>query len=518
MASLLKRYAPYVLPLFVALLYGLLLLHGANLVTADLGRHIENGKLFFEHWFPIGTNTYSYTYPDFPVINHHWLSGVLFYLVFLLGGFKGTHLFFIAASIAAFLIFFRIAEKKAGLFLASIAALFFMPLIVERSEIRPEALSYLLAGIFFHLLLRYRSGDLSPKRLLVTLAALQILWVNLHIYFFVGWILAGTFLFESILVSGFKSKETKILSLCLGALFAASLINPSMIRGALVPFTIFHQYGYRLVENQSVWFLQKIMDRPMYFFFEFALAALAVSFIGVFARKRKNIGIAEIIFALGFGAAGLFAVRNFTLFALFAFPLVAENVAHVLPPGIFSSLSSRRLVSWSAGVLLLVVLLFMSGEMRTFVAYPPFQLGLLSGNEKSAQFFLEHKITGPIFNNYDIGGYLIFYLYSKEKVFVDNRPEAYPESFFQNTYIPMQENDAIWKAQDEKIGLNSIFFSYRDFTPWAQQFLIARVKDPQWAPVYVDRYAIVFLKRNEKNRPLITQFEIPQSAFTIQHG
>jgi len=131
---------------------------------------------------------------------------------------------------------------------------------------------------------------------------------------------------------------------------------------------------------------------------------------------------------------------------------------------------------------------------------------------------LEHKITGPVFNSYDIGGYLIHYLYPQEKVFVDNRPEAYPTSFFQNTYIPMQEDDAVWKAQDEKIGFNSIFFSYRDFTPWAQQFLIARVKDPLWAPVYIDPYAIIFLKRNEKNKSVIAQFEIPQSAFAVSHG
>lgn len=515
MLSLLKRYTPYTLPLLLAVLYALLLLHGANLVTADLGRHVTNGKLFFEHWFPIGTNTYSYTYPDFPVINHHWLSGVLFYFAFLVGGFKGAHLFFIAASVAAFSIFFKIAEKKAGIFLASAAALFLMPLIADRSEIRPEALSYLLAGIFFHLLLRYRSGNLSPKRLIVTLAFLQVLWINLHVYFFVGWVLAGTFLFESVCRSGFKDKHTKIFASCFAAVLAASFINPATISGALVPLTIFHQYGYALVENQSVWFVEKILGRN-YFFFKIASVLFAASFVAVFVWARKKIGIAEVIIALGFSAAAYIAIRNFTIFALFAFPLLAENVAALLPPGASPPLFSRKLAHWSSGFLLFGILLFMSGEMRTFVAYPPFQLGLLPGNEKSAEFFLDHNITGPIFNNYDIGGYLIHYLYPKEKVFVDNRPEAYPASFFQNTYIPMQNDEVVWKTQDERYGFNSVFFSYRDYTPWAQHFLIARVKDPTWAPVYVDPYAIIFLKRNEKNQSVIAQFEIPQSAFTVQ--
>jgi len=55
-------------------------------------------------------------------------------------------------------------------------------------------------------------------------------------------------------------------------------------------------------------------------------------------------------------------------------------------------------------------------------------------------FFKENNLQGPIFNNYDIGGYLIFNLFPQEKVFVDNRPETYSSEFFQEDYIPMQED------------------------------------------------------------------------------
>jgi hypothetical protein len=55
------------------------------------------------------------------------------------------------------------------------------------------------------------------------------------------------------------------------------------------------------------------------------------------------------------------------------------------------------------------------------------------------------NLKGPIFNNFDIGSYLIFRLYNKSlpagrQVFVDGRPEAYPASFFQITYILMQQD------------------------------------------------------------------------------
>src|SRR5262249_23586842 len=61
--------------------YGFYLAHQVNLTVGDLGRHLKNGQLFIESgWIP-KINLYSYVYPDYPFINHHWGSGVLFYAV-----------------------------------------------------------------------------------------------------------------------------------------------------------------------------------------------------------------------------------------------------------------------------------------------------------------------------------------------------------------------------------------------------------------------------------------------------
>ena len=136
-----------------------------------------------------------------------------------------------------------------------------------------------------------------------------------------------------------------------------------------------------------------------------------------------------------------------------------------------------------------------------------FGVGLLKGNNAAAEFFKANQIKGPIFNNYDIGGYLIYHLYPQEKVFVDNRPEAYPSEFFEDVYIPMQENEAVWQAQDDLHQFNAIFFSHRDATPWGQKFLVTLVDDPNWAPVFVDQFAIIFLKRNNHNEEISKKYE-----------
>ena len=159
--------------------YGAFLFHKIDLTTSDLGRHIKNGEEILDGNFGVlYQNHYSYTEPGYPFVNHHWLSGVVFYLIWKTSGFTGLHLFFIALSLITFWIFFDLAKKIGGFALAAPAALILIPLIAERVEARPEVFSYLFSGIFL--------WTLWNKRRLWTLPVLMLLWANLHVYFFTG--------------------------------------------------------------------------------------------------------------------------------------------------------------------------------------------------------------------------------------------------------------------------------------------------------------------------------------------
>ncbi len=48
----------------------------------------------------------------------------------------------------------------------------------------------------------------------------------------------------------------------------------------------------------------------------------------------------------------------------------------------------------------------------------------------AADFLISHRITQPIFNTYEYGGYLIWRLWPQERVFIDGR--ALSESVFRN--------------------------------------------------------------------------------------
>ena len=79
----------------------------------------------------------------------------------------------------------------------------------------------------------------------------------------------------------------------------------------------------------------------------------------------------------------------------------------------------------------------------------------------------------------------------------------------------MQENNDVWHKIDGQYGFNVICFYRHDLTPWGQNFLVNRIGDPEWAPVYVDLFTIIFLKRNQQNKPVIDAFELPRSMFSV---
>ena len=501
----------------VALL-GFLYAHKINLVTADLGRHLKNGELFLQTWQPIKTNFYSYTEPNFPVINHHWASGALFFLIWKITGFSGLQLFFIALNLSAFLICFNIARKHIGVGLATLLALPIIPLLAERTEIRPEALSYLFAALFFWIVFSVRNGARSARFLWI-LPLIQIFWVNSHIFFFLGPAIIGAFLLESIIAQSRRHNALTFLTALAGTAIAAC-INPFGIRGIVAPFTILKNYGYLIVENQSVWFIQKLFAKPSTYIFEFVFLLLALSVIIFFVKKRARVlsHLAFVFLAAGFSFLAWFQIRNFALFGLIALPLTAFFLKEAFG-GKISAINNQRekIALWFAGATVCVAgLLLVSTNLPQYIPYwRQFGFGLEEGNNAAADFMQKNGITGPLFNNYDIGGYLIWHLFPKERVFVDNRPEAYRVDFFKKTYVAAQENESVWRDVENMHRFNAIVFSYHDMTPWGQKFLISRINDPEWAPVFADQYVIIFLKRNEKNLPLIRAHEIPKNAFRV---
>ena len=509
------------LGIFILLLVwlGFLMAEKIDLTTADLGRHLQNGKWVVENNFnlseknsPVHENFYSCTNADFPVVNHHWGAGVIFYEIYKFAGFDGLSLFYILLSLAAFSIFFVVAKRESNFTVAAIFSVALIPLMAERREVRPEVFSCFFAAFFLWTLWSWQKKELANSRLYI-LPFLMVLWVNMHVYFFLGLFLIGAywlqemaqFLFAKLSDEEFleKVRGAKNLTVVLILSTLAALLNPFGWKGLVYPFQIFKNYGYTIVENKSVWFVENYgIVNSNFMLIKAVLILLILSFVLIFIINKKKTSIPYLIFAIFFGTIGWLAIRNFTMLGFFALPILAANFENIFTPGKKDNLLAKENGIAVAFIAIAALAIFANYQFVSLHSGDR-GIGLSRGNEAVAEFLKNEKISEPIFNNYDIGGYLIWNLPKNERVFVDNRPEAYPDSFFSQIYKPMQENPDIFKKIDQQYNFNAIVFSAHDITPWGMNFLKVIKENSNWEKIFEDDFAVIYLEKNETNQEII---------------
>ena len=506
--------------IFLSLFLILFSFHTINLSTADIGRHIMNGDVFLhsaEHGVSkadiLYKNFFSYTYPDFPFVNHHWLFGIATYVIYSIFGFGGLSFIYFLCILGALIFTLRTLREETDISGMLFAGIFLIPLLATRVEIRPEGLSFFLLAFFIFFLARYARGKVSCRHLFI-LPLLVLLWANAHVFYILGIFVIGVFLADALF---FRNKEQahRLLPTFVASI-AAACITPYGIEGLLYPLTVVKNYGYRIVENQSIPFLENLsFANPDFLWYKAALLFFAISSMVVFIKRRSEFIYPLTAIAFIFGIMGYVTIRSIPLFAIVAIPLFAYN-ATVLKKLFAKPLEAEIRMILSA----IFFFTLISATLFQFSAELPWNRKFGAGTEPGGlapiEFIKTSGIHGPFFTNYDVAGLMIFGLYPTEKVFVDNRPEAYPREFFEDVYVPMQEDDEVWGNELLKNKFNAIFFYRLDYTPWAQNFLIERVKDPAWAPVYVDDVTIIFLKRNEANAEIIKKYELPKEMFNIQ--
>lgn len=482
-----------------------------HLPTLDLGRHIINGREIIKNGSVFEDNHYSHTSSDFPAVNHHWLFGVFAYLGYEFGGFPflvvSNTIFNLLAISGVLLVASRASSTKSAL----VAGVVLLPLLVDRNQVRPETISFLFSSLFLVLL-----WFLTIKRRwwLLALIPMQILWVNSHLFFIFGPGLVGTFFLRALLIPKFRW-QIKYLGMALAGIITASFINPVTWQGVLQPFTIFNNYAYPVAENQSVLFFLKYHPSSSYWY-SAIVAVLAIGFSALLWRKRESrflpLALISFVFALG----GFAVTRLLSFFALLSIPAFALAFKTIWSryEKVFCSFQSSSLgLMIVSTVSFLGLLALISSNLFVPSLYAIGTKETPNANA-SAEFFKTLNPSGTIFNNYDIGGYLIFHLYPDYEVFIDNRPEAYPSSFIENEYIAAQEDERVWEDVAKKYDIGSIFVFYRDRTDWFEPFIIRRLADPNWIAVYADQDAIILLEDRPEHADLITKYRVPDEMFS----
>lgn len=500
--------------LFVLL--GVGFFHPITAMTQDLGRHLVNGQIILQTHTVPKVNFFSYTYPNFPFINHHWLSEVIFQLVFSSVGFNGLLVLAATLAILAFTSIFLYCLKRGPLSGLLYVSPLYLAILSERTDVRPELFSFLFLSLFIVILYKFRE---RWTKLIFLLPLVELFWVNMHIYFIAGIAVVALFAIDAA-ISLFlqRSVESKKRFITLFAVLLlssfAALINPNGLKGALYPFHVFENYGYSIQENQTLWFLWQLSQSQTSLLFAIAVPLLFVSLLLTIKKTRPiDWGLAIFFTYLGFSA-----VRNTPLFVFATIIPFARSLSLFLTKSneLLTHIA-RTKSSLVKNSLVFFLLLIVIWQIKTAIDQKGFGFGMETGARNAADFFLSQHIQGPIFNNFDIGSYLDYRFYGVEKVFVDGRPEAYPKEFFQNTYIPMQSDMKKFDDVTSYYHVNSIFFAHTDQTPWATTFLKLLAANKKWKIVYLDDSAIIFLENNDLNKKIIDEFGMDESNIHIRN-
>ncbi len=474
----------------------------------DLGRHLLFGKLTLSSFSVPSTNLLSYTNTDFPFVNHHWLTGVVFYSLATTSGIFSLYILTLFLVFSSFFLLVWYGYKKnispvvLGLYgLSSLIILF------PRLDIRPEMLGWFFLSIELVLLYSYRE---KVHKGIFLIPLLILLWVQFHISFIIGLAVLFFFLLDYLFLHKKDLKQKNVLVL-VGVFVVSclsSFVNPNGITGALYPLSIFQNYGYSIQENMSIFFMQNIrMDTDYWFLY----ACTFFLFSSLFANARRTRPI-DWMLSIVFTILAFSAVRNLPLFVFTTFIPATLYLSHSLE-SVQQKLNLSQQKIFLGGLIL--TLLFFIWQATILAKTTNFSLSISESGKDSLTFFQKENLKGPIFNNFDIGSYIAYRLYPSEKVFVDGRPEAYPSEFFQETYISMQEDKEKFREMDKKYGFNTIVFSHTDQTPWAETFLSFIVKEPEWKTVYIDSAIVILVKDKPENTEVIKEYAKPLEQMPV---
>jgi hypothetical protein len=491
----------------------------------DYWWHLATGRLILATGRVPVADPFSFTAAGTPWVDHEWLFQVAAYAGHvLLGpaalvGIKIAAVLALALVIAAHLR--REGHGPAGL------AVILAPALVGASfrfDVRPEMATVLLLPLVVHLAIRAR--DTGRARPLLLIPAVAALWANLH----VGVVLAPALLalgagatwvaarlpFRPAAAGPGDPRFAGRLGLAAAGAAAATGLNPYGFRIWAVPFEVSRLLA-SLPQPNLEWARPLPGDFPLFYL------ALAAGLAVIAAGWRRADPIAVAAF-LPVAALALLHLRHIGLF----FVLLPHAVAR---PGraVVGALQAGRL--WRAGTLrgavrpgFVAAALVLVLSVPVLAWAPPhvvWGLGVASDNEPvAAADFLERENLGRrLFNDVRFGGYLIWRRAGVQGVFVDGRNEIYPD-LLREIFAALSD-PAAWTALLDRHRIDAALLRYppalqkvlypgRDGGPpvaGERAFAAAYFPKEQWALVYWDDDAMIYLRRQPEHESAIARLE-----------
>jgi hypothetical protein len=408
------------------------------LTEPDFGWHLRTGLDLLQHGGKLpALDPYSHTMPDWPWVEHAWLTDLFIGAFHSLFGALGVILLFGVVTAGAWLVASQSVpcHRTYRLIGCALSLWVALPFLGARTQM------VTLLGLAVLLVILERSKN-KGSRVLWLIPPLFLLWANLHGGFTAGFFLLGLVVICSTMIKGVllwapglaTRLDESILSwpaigrlvLATGVAGLVTLVNPYGWRlyGEIID-SLFNQFMLESLQEWQPVSLNTLVGRG----YAVYLVGLGMALAAWYRRIEPVRWVVWIVFLL----LSLRHMRNIPFFLLVSLPLSAELLAGGLGrlTGWLSldAVRARRclLAGTLAGGLFMV---WLGPDHLQRVAQSGLQPGeYFKGTSypiEAVQWVREHRdrVGHRLYNDYAYGGFLLWWL-PEEKIFIDGRMPAW---------------------------------------------------------------------------------------------
>ena len=491
----------------------------------DAFTHLALGReLVQHHGFP-AREPFSFTTPDSVYYNPEWLFGAVLHLAFLAGGAAGVILLKAAVvALAAAILWLDSrpcgegAESGAARLIRAAVVTLILVMMRHRFVERPDIALMVFLAVTIYALNAYLGAG---RRFLFLLPVVYVVWANMQ-----PSIIVSVVPFLAVLGGGVAlrvaaglfprwassppiptARQLATVGVVLGAVTLASVVNPYGTDVHTLPFKLAEQAWFR----QAIGELQAV--RPAIWLGPFVVAGLLL--LSLLATLTR-LPLIPLLLALPFAYLGLSAVRFVFLFLLVAAPILARNV--VLLAGHARGPLGRRLVLGGAvaalalAVTSVVVTAAGIGPFNDIRSAPAFGLGLDERRvaERALRYLDARGVEGRVFNTFHFGGYITWRDFPRRVPIIDGRGHV-PASLHEEIHFAHVSPPHLERLR-ARYGLEAAVMAYPAYAGQVIEEAIGPDADPalaspDWALVYWDDVALVYLPRRGKYSAVIERDE-----------
>ncbi len=423
--------------------------------------HLAAGDWMIAHGAVPHDDPFSYTFAGAPWVSHEWLSEVLMAASFRAAGWSGV---VVLTALAAALAMFQLARHLGrwlppgpSLLLLLLAGSCIASYLLARPHILAlPALEAWIAGLFIA-----RSVGRAPSwRLLPVMC----MWANLHGGFIIGLLMVAPLALEAALAE--PAARHAALARWGGFLLAATgaaMLTPHGWNGLLFPFQLM---GMTELTQIIEW-------QPPDFLFIQPLELVLVTGLYMALTRGARLPPVRLLILLSLLHMSLHHTRHQMLVGVIVPLLIAEPLGAALP----SSLTTFSVGRWQAGGLAV-----MAALVALRLLMPVVRVDGPAAPIKALAHVPPALATGPVFNDYNFGGYLIF---NHIRPFIDGRVDMYGDTFMHQYLSASVPEKATFETVLRDYGIR-----WTILTPGSPVVALLDTM-PQWCRLYANDVAVV---------------------------